>query len=177
MFNTLLRNVILTRTDSCTHPRPKHSITQVTPFSVTYISYTHAYLHAHTFVCVCRDHTKSLGFLEKAQVMYTAVKESGVSPQGVRTVYTSTDEASVSMPAGGDSFHVCWHLLNVKILWKVSRLIPLVEGAGEEGWVDLESTYTHTLFFLAQCYGNLGNGAKSAEHCTRTLQRQLESKR
>lgn len=59
----------------------------------------------------------------------------------------------------------------------VVNLIPLAGGAGEEGWTDLESTYTMTLFFLAQCYGNLGNGPKSAEHCTLTLQRQIESQK
>ena len=115
MFNTLLRNVILTRVIAVSTPGPNTHLPKLPPFSVTYVSYTHAYLHIHTCVCVCRDHTKSLSFLEKAQVMYTAVKESGVSPQGVRAVYTSTEEASVSMPAGRDSFHVCWHLLNVKI--------------------------------------------------------------
>jgi hypothetical protein len=34
--------------------------------------------------------------------------------------------------------------------------------------------YTHTLFFLAQCYGNLGEGEKSAYHCHLTLRRQLK---
>jgi hypothetical protein len=34
--------------------------------------------------------------------------------------------------------------------------------------------YTHTLFFLAQCYGNLGEGEKSAYHCHLTLRRQFK---
>lgn len=40
---------------------------------------------------------------------------------------------------------------------------------------DLEGLFTHTLFYLAQCYGSLGKPAKGAEYCQRTLQRQLES--
>ena len=37
----------------------------------------------------------------------------------------------------------------------------------------IESVYTHTCFYLAQCYGHLGNVIKSSQFCHETLQRQL----
>jgi tetratricopeptide (TPR) repeat protein len=37
---------------------------------------------------------------------------------------------------------------------------------------DLESTYTHSLFYLAQAYGHVGNAEKSSLCCKETLQRQ-----
>lgn len=39
----------------------------------------------------------------------------------------------------------------------------------------LESTYTHTLFYFAQVYQQLGQAAVSAEYCHFTLQRQLNA--
>ncbi|XP_022081871.1 KIF1-binding protein homolog [Acanthaster planci] len=38
-----------------------------------------------------------------------------------------------------------------------------------------EKAYTHTLYYLAQVYGNLGDSKKSASHCHETLKRQLET--
>ncbi len=38
---------------------------------------------------------------------------------------------------------------------------------------ELESVYTHNLFYLAQAYGHIGNATKSGEYCYMTLQRQL----
>ncbi|XP_071787845.1 KIF-binding protein-like [Asterias amurensis] len=38
-----------------------------------------------------------------------------------------------------------------------------------------EKGYTHTLYYLAQVYGNLGDSEKSASHCHETLKRQLET--
>lgn len=38
---------------------------------------------------------------------------------------------------------------------------------------EVESCYTHNLFYLAQAYGHLGDSAKSSEHCLETLKRQL----
>jgi hypothetical protein len=38
---------------------------------------------------------------------------------------------------------------------------------------DIEDIHTHTLFYLAQCYGNLGNAPMSSKFCHLTLQRQL----
>lgn len=38
----------------------------------------------------------------------------------------------------------------------------------------LESEFTHTLFYLAQLYKHLGNAEKSASYCHQTLQRQLK---
>lgn len=37
-----------------------------------------------------------------------------------------------------------------------------------------EDTYTHTMYYLAQVYGKLGEKTKSAEYCHTTLQRQLD---
>ena len=37
-----------------------------------------------------------------------------------------------------------------------------------------EDAYTHTMYYLAQVYGKLGEKAKSAEYCHTTLQRQLD---
>lgn len=41
---------------------------------------------------------------------------------------------------------------------------------------DLDSTFTHNLFYLAQAYGNLGNTKESSHYCQQTLQRQLLQK-
>lgn len=38
---------------------------------------------------------------------------------------------------------------------------------------ELESAYTHNLFYLAQAYGQIGDVMKSSEFCYETLQRQL----
>ena len=38
-----------------------------------------------------------------------------------------------------------------------------------------EETYTHTMYYLAQVYGKLGEKTKSAEYCHITLQRQLDA--
>eukprot|EP01084_Bolivina_argentea_P223968 378830_1 len=38
----------------------------------------------------------------------------------------------------------------------------------------LQSEFTHTLFYIAQLYKNLGNAEKSSLYCHRTLQRQLK---
>ena len=42
-----------------------------------------------------------------------------------------------------------------------------------DGKNKIELIYTHTLFYLAQAYGNLGYSAMSANFCYQTLQRQL----
>mmetsp|Transcript_3688 Transcript_3688/g.5708 ORF Transcript_3688/g.5708 Transcript_3688/m.5708 type:complete len:356 (-) Transcript_3688:1085-2152(-) len=41
--------------------------------------------------------------------------------------------------------------------------------------VELESTLTHNLFYLAQAYGNIGNATLSSLYCHMTLQRQLNA--
>ena len=41
--------------------------------------------------------------------------------------------------------------------------------------MELRDVYTHTLFYLAQCYGNLGDAGMSSQYCAKTLQRQLDS--
>lgn len=41
---------------------------------------------------------------------------------------------------------------------------------------NFESTYTHTLYYLAQVYGKLGDSHKSAQYCHVTLRRQLETR-
>jgi KIF-binding protein len=65
----------------------------------------------------------------------------------------------------------------------LSALMPDVDDSGgcdeevaAEGWLDLERAYTHTLFFLAQAYGNCKQPDKSAEHVVLTLKRQMASK-
>lgn len=39
---------------------------------------------------------------------------------------------------------------------------------------EIESAYTHTLFYLAQAYGHIGIAQKSSFYCRETLQRQLD---
>jgi hypothetical protein len=65
----------------------------------------------------------------------------------------------------------------------VASLMPEIGEEGicnkevaDEGWLDLERAYTHTLFFLAQAYGNCQQADKSAEHVVLTLKRQMASK-
>jgi hypothetical protein len=41
--------------------------------------------------------------------------------------------------------------------------------------IELDSVYTHNLFYLAQAYGNIGDSEKSSEYCHETLQRQLNA--
>jgi len=55
-----------------------------------------------------------------------------------------------------------------------NKLLPA--GTTAELWQQFEAAHTHTLFYLAQCYGHLGQPSKSAEHCQLTLRRQLEAK-
>lgn len=46
----------------------------------------------------------------------------------------------------------------------------------EANYAKLESAYTHTLYYLAQVYGNVGEFDRAACYCHATLKRQLESK-
>ena len=46
---------------------------------------------------------------------------------------------------------------------------PSVEKEKE----DVSAVYTHTLFYLAQAYGKIGDTARSSHYCYETLQRQL----
>jgi hypothetical protein len=48
-----------------------------------------------------------------------------------------------------------------------------IKEASQEGEREFERAHTHTLFYLAQCYGMLENKAKAAEYCHNTLRRQL----
>ena len=50
---------------------------------------------------------------------------------------------------------------------------PLTEHQRE---AEFESTFTHTLYFLAQVEEGLGNSEHSAKYCHTTLLRQLETK-
>ncbi|KAK7060072.1 hypothetical protein SK128_008486 [Halocaridina rubra] len=49
------------------------------------------------------------------------------------------------------------------------------ENWEENGYSSLEKLHTHTLYYLAQVYGNMGMDEKSAEYLHSTLQRQLSS--
>lgn len=44
-----------------------------------------------------------------------------------------------------------------------------------QGNAQIEDTYTHTLFYLAQAYGHLQDSSRSSDYCKQTLQRQLEA--
>ncbi|EGD74563.1 hypothetical protein PTSG_12368 [Salpingoeca rosetta] len=57
--------------------------------------------------------------------------------------------------------------------WGRCELLP-VQG-DEERMDELENTYTHCLFYLAQCYMQLDQPGKSAEYCQQTLARQYET--
>ena len=43
-------------------------------------------------------------------------------------------------------------------------------------WKNLESIHTHTLYFLAQVYSNIGEHETAANYCCTTLDRQIQSK-
>lgn len=43
----------------------------------------------------------------------------------------------------------------------------------EQQSMEIESSHTHTLFYLAQAYGHLGDAKKSSFYCRETLERQL----
>jgi len=43
--------------------------------------------------------------------------------------------------------------------------------------VNFESTYTHTLYYMAQVFAKIGEGKKSAQYCQLTLQRQLDGQK
>jgi hypothetical protein len=50
----------------------------------------------------------------------------------------------------------------------------IAKGKGwQEEKDEMESCYTHNLFYLAQAYGHLGDTMQSSEYCKETLQRQL----
>ncbi|GIY87280.1 KIF-binding protein [Caerostris extrusa] len=51
-----------------------------------------------------------------------------------------------------------------------------MENASSRNWSSFEKTFTHTLFYMAQVYEHLKDGAKTAEYCKETLRRQLEFK-
>jgi hypothetical protein len=55
---------------------------------------------------------------------------------------------------------------------KFAKMIKL----GKKGCLKaMEDTYTHTLFYLAQAYGHIGDTMMSSKYCRETLQRQLDS--
>ena len=49
----------------------------------------------------------------------------------------------------------------------------LYGSSGEDEKEDVTAVYTHTLFYLAQAYGKIGDTARSSHYCYETLQRQL----
>ncbi len=70
-----------------------------------------------------------------------------------------------------DAFHSC---PKSNSLCFPQRLLPF--KSLEARITAFETAHTHTMFYLAQCYGHLGDAAKSAEYCQRTLQRQVVAK-
>jgi hypothetical protein len=66
------------------------------------------------------------------------------------------------------------YLLSAKRLYDLDMgLLPLSHADAAAADAELESVYTHNLFYLAQAYGQIGETIKSSEFCYETLQRQL----
>ena len=86
-----------------------------------------------------------------------------------------------------DLYAACASSIDAAPPYGTDELLPRVAVIGERAERDtgtsdayqagrrrnFEALYTHTLYYLAQCYGGLGQQSKGADYCQRTLQRQL----
>eukprot|EP01147_Barroeca_monosierra_P003511 gene3511-8305_t len=59
------------------------------------------------------------------------------------------------------------------IPWGKYEMLPTLSQ--EQRMKEFESSYTHTLFYVAQCYMNLEQASKAAEYCQQTLSRQFNT--
>jgi hypothetical protein len=63
------------------------------------------------------------------------------------------------------------YLLSAKLIYESILKLSLPDSSSSE----VESLYTHNLFYLAQAYGHIGNSILSCKYCHETLNRQLSS--
>ncbi|XP_071439652.1 KIF-binding protein [Hetaerina americana] len=97
---------------------------------------------------------KAQGFLERAEKLYNEFRELS-SPPPVDMVQLFNFGANKDN--GDDNEHN-----------ETNKIL-----SGENA---MEKAHTHTLYYLAQVYGTLGNTSKSAVYCHTTLKRMLERK-
>jgi hypothetical protein len=67
----------------------------------------------------------------------------------------------------------CYRILSLTDTFSPSVSQPA--GADAVKSAEVESAYTHNLFYLAQVYGHLGDAKQSSRYCHATLQRQLDT--
>lgn len=65
------------------------------------------------------------------------------------------------------------YLLSASALYKQHLVAKQSWSFSKQLLSDTENTFTHTLFYLAQAYGHVGDSKRSSSYCHQTLQRQL----
>jgi len=104
----------------------------------------------HTGILNCErsEQQRGLEFLQRAELLYKDFSDKvGGAPWTVNDLFHV------------DSYDSC------------ASMQKLVKNRME----NFEDTYTHTLYYLAQAHGKVGNSAESAKYCRMTLRRQLSN--
>jgi len=107
----------------------------------------HALNHLGIVWNLRKDHEKSLEFFSRAKDLHEAFLAK--NPESAPDFLTQCFDQDLTSNLDAD--------IEAKKRYEFDRL------------------FTHTLYFLAQCYERLGRKAESALHCHRTLSRQLDS--
>lgn len=133
----------------------------------------------------CDETSSGEEFLEKSYKLLRKVEDKVTS---TTCCILACHQLAVVWAAWSNHEKALNQLLDAKAMYEVynTPLYPLGEHELLSGLQDplsndkrkmkFESLHTHTLYYLAQTYGNLGKAALSANYCHTTLGRQILSK-
>ena len=133
----------------------------------------------------CDETSSGEGFLEKSYKLLSQVEDK-VKTTTCRILVCH--QLAIVWAARSDHEKALGQLLDAKTMYETYSLslYPLGEHELLSGMQDpmsedkrkgqFESLHTHTLYYLAQTYGNMGKAALSASYCHTTLGRQILSK-
>ena len=136
--------------------------------------------------CVdCDETSLGAGFLEESYKLLSKVEDKVMS---MTCCILACHQLAVIWTSRSEHEKALNQLLDAKAMYDTynTPLYPLDQHELLSGLQDplnedkrnmrFESLHTHTLYYLAQTYGNLGKAALSADYCHTTLGRQIMSK-
>lgn len=133
----------------------------------------------------CDETSSGVEFLKKSLELFNSIEDKVTTTSCCILV---CHQLAVVWASRSEHEKALSQLLDAKTMYEVynTPLYPLGEHELPLGLQDpmseekrkkkFESLHTHTLYYLAQTYGNLGKPALSADYCHTTLSRQILSK-
>ena len=133
----------------------------------------------------CDETSLGAGFLEESYKLLSKVEDKVLS---TTCCILACHQLAVIWASRSEHEKALNHLLDAKTMYETynTPLYPLDQHELLSGLQDalnedkrkirFESLHTHTLYYLAQTYGNFGKAALSASYCHTTLGRQIMSK-